>query len=184
MTERSNQFSVTNWICRDQKKSLWLERLWDVRSVNVGCHQIVLPQFQHLISANALRPNFFFPLINYPLMGFMFSVFKWNLHQPNHFFSFNKLSPRETYQTSFNHLFFHWRYRNGRGFMRLHITLLNCPSQRCSLLLFTFLLGLESLRLSIKITQWSHHVLLHPFIVTTWNPQRFQGWENSKTYNR
>lgn len=65
-----------------------------------------------------------------------------------------------------------------KGFMTLHATLLNCPLQCCSLLLFTFLLGIESLRLSIKslsefiLFYFTHSLSL---VSSTKNPQRFHG---------
>lgn len=78
-------------------------------------------------------------------------------------------------EKSFNHLFTRDN-AEWKGFMRLHATLLNCPSQRRSLLLFTFLLGFESLRLSIKslnevILFYSTHSV--SFVCSTKNPQRF-----------
>lgn len=87
-------------------------------------------------------------------------------------------------EKSFNHLFTRDN-AEWKGFMRLLVTLLKCPSQHRSLLLFTFLLGLESLRLSIKslnevILFYSTHSV--SFVCSTKNPQRFHGVR--ETYNQ
>lgn len=156
--ERSNQFSVTNCICKGEKKREKKPCGWigfrDIPSMHVGCRHILFPSFEfgHFISTNAYRFRLFLNAFNFL------------------FFLHNIVSHREKKKWQEEKSISSLRWK---GFMRLHATLLNCPLQRCSLLLFTFLLGIESLRLSIKslnevILFYSTHSV--SFVSSTKNP--------------
>lgn len=161
--ERSNQFSVTNCICKGEGEPCDWIGFRDIPSVHVGCQQILFSSFEfgHFISTNA------YSFLKRSLYSTSMQIFL--------FFPFIILSLTEKKKWQEKKTISSLRWK---GFMRLHATLLNCPLQRCSLLLFTFLLGIESLRLSIKslnevILFYSTHSV--SFVSSTKNPQRFHG---------
>lgn len=75
--ERSNQFTVTNCICKGKKKPCGWIGFRDKPSMHIGCQQILFPSFifGHFISTNAYRCRFFifFNVFNF-LKGSLYST--------------------------------------------------------------------------------------------------------------